>query len=86
MIAMPNRIARLLAFLVTRTIGTAHADTLSYNAIFGQSNAVNFGSFSSSPDVEGRTVAGSELTGGATFAINPAGAVVSSFSAFRLKK
>jgi hypothetical protein len=81
MIAIPNRIVGPLAFLVMLTSGTAHVGTLSNSAIFGQFNAVIFGNFSSSSDVEGHTVVGGDLTGGPTFDINPAGAAASSFSA-----
>jgi choice-of-anchor A domain-containing protein len=74
------RIPALAASLVAMTIGTAHAGTMSASNIFSQFNAVIFGGFSSSADVEGRTVVGGNLTGGASFAVNPAGAAASSFS------
>ncbi|MDR3533650.1 MAG: choice-of-anchor A family protein [Rhodopila sp.] len=74
------RIAGLIAPLAALTVGPAHADTLSASDIFSQFNAVIFGNFASSSDVEGRTVVGGNLTGGATFDLNPAAAAASSFS------
>ena len=61
--------------------GTARAGTLSETGIFSQFNAVIFGNFSTTSDVEGRTAVGGNLTGGATFDLNPAGAASSAFSA-----
>ena len=61
--------------------GTARAGTLSATGIFSQFNAVIFGNFSTTSDVEGRTAVGGNLTGGATFDLNPAGAASSAFSA-----
>jgi choice-of-anchor A domain-containing protein len=75
------RIATLLALLLAMTAASAHAGTLSDSDIFSQFNAVIFGNFTSQADVEGRTVVGGNLTGGATFELNPAGAAASSFSA-----
>jgi choice-of-anchor A domain-containing protein len=75
------RIVGLIAPLVVASIGTAQAVALSTSGIFGQFNAVVFGNFSSTSDVEGRTVVGGNLTGGATFNLNPAGVAASSFSA-----
>jgi choice-of-anchor A domain-containing protein len=75
------RVAGLLAPLVILTVGTAHAGALSASDIFSQFNVVVFGTFSSTSDVEGRTVVGGNLTGGATFDLNPAGAAASSYSA-----
>ena len=49
----------------------ARAQTLTAAQILQQFNAVIFGSFASSSDVEGRTVVGGALTGGATFYNNP---------------
>lgn len=57
----------------------AHAGPLSVTDIFGQFNAVVFGNFRSSADVEGRTVVGGNLTGGATFDLKPS-ATASSFA------
>ena len=59
----------------------ANAGTLSASDIFGQFDAVIFGDFRSTSDVEGRTVVGGNLTGGATFANNPSGVAASSFAA-----
>lgn len=52
-------------------IAPARAQTLTATQILQQFNAVIFGSFASSSDVEGRTVVGGALTGGATFYNNP---------------
>ena len=73
---------RLLSFAglllpLVLSIGTARAGTLSASNIFSQFNAVVFGSFATTADVEGRTVVGGNLTGGATFDLNPAGATAS---------
>jgi choice-of-anchor A domain-containing protein len=51
--------------------GHAHAQTLTASQILQEFNAVIFGNFSSSSDVEGRTVIGGNLTNGATFNLNP---------------
>lgn len=59
----------------------ARADVVSVNDIFSQFNAIIFGNFSSNSDVEGRTVVGGNLTGGATFNLNPSGVSPSSYSA-----
>jgi choice-of-anchor A domain-containing protein len=75
------RLALICAALLVLTVSTAQAGTLSNSDIFGQFNAVVFGNFTSNADVEGRTVVGGNLTGGATFELNPAGAAASSFSA-----
>nr|WP_294521107.1 collagen-binding domain-containing protein [uncultured Rhodopila sp.] len=58
----------------------SHAGTLSASNIFSQFNAVIFGNFSSTADVEGLTVVGGNLVAGASFDINPANASASSFS------
>lgn len=47
---------------------SAHANAI---GLLTQFNAIVFGSFTSSADVEGRTVVGGDMTGGATFALNP---------------
>lgn len=75
------RIAALLAALASVSVTSARAGSLSAGDIFGQFNAVVFGNFSSTSDVEGRTVAGGNVTGGATFYLNPAAAAASSYSA-----
>lgn len=88
MIRIPPRIPAFVLSMIVMTVlmvtavaGTAHATVLSASDIFGQFNAVVFGNFTSTSDVQGRTVVGGNLTGGATFDINPAGAAASSFSA-----
>ena len=73
-------LAGLLALLATSAGGSAHAGTLSVNDIFSQFNAVVFGNFSTTSDVEGRTVVGGNLVGGATFDLNPAAEAASAFS------
>jgi choice-of-anchor A domain-containing protein len=75
------RIAASIAPLAALTMGTAQAGALTNTQIFSQFNAVISGNFTSSADVEGRTVVGGNLTGGATFELNPAGTAMSSFSA-----
>jgi choice-of-anchor A domain-containing protein len=75
------RLAAVCAALLAVTVSTAQAGILSNSDIFDQFNAVIFGNFNSQADVEGRTVVGGNLTGGATFELNPAGAAASSFSA-----
>jgi choice-of-anchor A domain-containing protein len=74
------RIAALLAPLGAMAATPAHAGTVSVSDIFNQFNAVVFGNFSSKADVEGRTVVGGNLIGGASFDINPASIAASSFS------
>lgn len=49
-----------------------------------QFNAVIFGNFSSSADVEGRTLIGGNLDSGATFALNASAEAVSAFSALNV--
>lgn len=51
--------------------GLAHATTLTDQQILSQFNAVVFGNFSSTSDVEGAAVIGGDMTGGATFNNNP---------------
>ncbi len=70
-------IAPLLGLAATPT----RAGILSDSDIFSQFNVVVFGDFSSSADVEGRTVVGGNLTRGATFELKPGSAASSSFSA-----
>jgi hypothetical protein len=74
-------LATALLALGVATSGGAQAGTLSVSDIFGQFNAVVLGNFATTADVEGRTVVGGNLTGGATFALNPVGVAASSFSA-----
>ena len=54
---------------------------LSADQILQQFNAVIFENFSTSADVEGRTVIGGNMTGGATFALNPTAEAASTFAA-----
>lgn len=49
----------------------ADAQTLTASQILQEFNAVIFGNFASSSDVEGRTVIGGNLTSGATFNLDP---------------
>jgi choice-of-anchor A domain-containing protein len=58
----------------------AGAATLSASNILSQFNAVVFGNFSSTSDVEGLTVVGGNVTGGASFDINPASAAASAYA------
>jgi choice-of-anchor A domain-containing protein len=74
------RLAGLLAALVALTAGRAGATTLTDSQIFGQFNAVIFDNFSANSEVEGRTVVGGNLTGGANFEIHT-GLDASSFGA-----
>jgi choice-of-anchor A domain-containing protein len=59
----------------------ADAQPLSAEQILQQFNAVIVDDFSSTADVEGRTVIGGNMTGGATFALNPTAEAASSFAA-----
>jgi choice-of-anchor A domain-containing protein len=61
--------------------GTASAQTLTPTEILQQFNAVIFGAFSNTADVEGRTVVGGNLTGSQTFYINPGSEAASTFAA-----
>src|SRR5271156_4004937 len=55
-------IAGTMTLLASLATGTAHAGPLSNGAIFSDFNAVLFGSFTTSWEVEGRTVVGGNLT------------------------
>jgi choice-of-anchor A domain-containing protein len=70
----------LLFALVALSTGRAGATTLTDSQIFGQFNAVIFGNFSASSEVEGRTVVGGNLTGGSNFEIHT-GLAASSYGA-----
>ena len=61
--------------------GSARAQSLTPTQILQQFNAVVFGNFSNTSDVEGRTVVGGALTGGATFYTNPGSEAASTFAA-----
>jgi choice-of-anchor A domain-containing protein len=74
------RFTGLLAVLLALATGRADATTLTDSQIFGQFNAVIFGDFSASSEVEGRTVVGGNLTGGTNFQIHT-GEQASSFGA-----
>ena len=72
----------LLCLVSALAWGTpAGAQSLSADQILRQFNAVIFQNFSSSADVEGRTVIGGNLTEGATFALNPTAEAASTFAA-----
>lgn len=58
----------------------AQAAPMSVSDIFGQFNAVIFGTFTSTSDVEGRTVVGGTMTGGASFNIAPGSSASSSYA------
>jgi choice-of-anchor A domain-containing protein len=62
------------------TPGIANATPLSNSQIFNQFNAVIFNNFSTTSDVEGRTVVGGNLTGGASFNTKPGAAGASAYS------
>ncbi len=70
----------LTAALLAAPLMPVQATTLSVSDIFSQFNAVTFGNFTSSADVEGRTVVGGNLTGGATFDLAPGSAAASAFA------
>jgi choice-of-anchor A domain-containing protein len=61
--------------------GSASAAPLTAADILSQFNAVVFGNFTSTSDVEGRLVVGGSMTGGGTFNIKPGSAAASSFAA-----
>lgn len=63
-------LAGLLATSVALTAVQADATTLTVSQIFSQFNAVIFGNFGASSEVEGRTVVGRKLTGGTNFEIH----------------
>jgi choice-of-anchor A domain-containing protein len=74
------RIAGLLAAWFAVTPGRAAATTLTDSQIFSQFNAVIFGNFNASSEVEGRTVVGGNVTSGSNFTIK-SGLNPSSFGA-----
>ncbi len=67
--------------MTAMAVGAAQATTLTTANIFSQFDAVIFGNFSTSSEIEGRTVVGGNLIGGTTFNMNPASAAASSFAA-----
>jgi len=76
-----TRWAPLLALPITLGCAAqAGATTLSASNILSQFNAVVFGNFTTTSDVEGLTVVGGNLTGGASFDINPASVSASAFA------
>jgi choice-of-anchor A domain-containing protein len=64
--------------------GSARAQSLTAGQILQQFNAVIFGNFSSSADVEGRAVIDGNLTGAGTFYINPGAEAASTFAALSI--
>lgn len=62
-------------------VGSARADVLTASQILQQFDAVVFGNFSSSADVEGRTVIGGNISGNGSFYVNPGSEAASSFTA-----
>ncbi len=77
---VPLRLAAILVPIGAFATTPARADVLSVGNILSQFNAVVFDDFSSRSDVEGRTVVGGDLIGGATFYMNPGDVAASSFS------
>lgn len=75
-----SHLAGLVALLAAGAATPATATTLTDANIFSQFNAVVFGNFTSTADVEGRTVIGGNMTGGSTFFMNPRSTTASSFS------
>ncbi|HVC60484.1 MAG TPA: collagen-binding domain-containing protein [Acetobacteraceae bacterium] len=79
---MKFRLLSLWCFGAVLAWGTpAGAQSLSDSQILQQFNAVILGNFSTSADVDGRTLIGGNMTGGATFAVNPAAEAASTFAA-----
>lgn len=78
----PRRPITLLiaAFGLILSVGTAGATPLSSAQILSQFNAVVFGNFSNSSDVQGRAVVGGNVSAGAGFNQAPGSAAASSFS------
>ena len=62
-------------------MGPPGAQALTADQILQQFNAVIFGNFTTDADVEGRTVIGGNMTGGATSALNAVSEAASAFSA-----
>ena len=73
-------VALALGGLVPGSPAPAGAATLSASGILSQFNAVVFGNFSTTSDVEGLTVVGGNVTGGASFDTNPASVRSSAFA------
>ena len=63
--------AALVIAAGTLAAGPVRAQSLTAGQILQEFNAVIFGNFASSSDVEGRTVIGGNLTNGATFNLDP---------------
>ncbi|NKE44922.1 choice-of-anchor A family protein [Roseomonas frigidaquae] len=79
---MRSRIFATLALLGASVVAMpALAGPLTATDILRQFNLVTIGDFSSNSDVEGRSVIGGNLTGGATFFNNPGAAAPSDFRA-----
>jgi hypothetical protein len=64
---------RLAALILVGALAApaAHAQTLTASQILSEFNAVIFGNFASSADVEGRVMVGGSVGTGATFYIHP---------------
>lgn len=62
-------------------VGSARAQALTASQILQQFNAVVFGNFSSSADVEGRAVIGGDIIGSGSFYLNPGAEAASDFAA-----
>jgi choice-of-anchor A domain-containing protein len=79
---MMRFLGRLLVVgTVLAGVAQASAGTLTATDILKQFNVVTTGNLSTNSDIEGRTVVGGNLTGGATFYNNPGGAAASNFRA-----
>src|SRR5487761_1985898 len=70
----------MVASLALSGLTPARATPLTASAILDQFNAVVFTTYTSTSDVEGRTVVGGNMTGGGSFDINPAGVQPSAFA------
>ncbi len=69
-----------LAAALALSPAAVHAAPISTSDIFNQFNAVIFGTFTSTSDVEGRTIIGGNMIGGASFNIAPGSAASSSYA------
>lgn len=74
----------LLGALMLVVSGTSQAAPLTASQILGNFNAVVFGDFTTTSDVEGRAVIGGDMTGGATFYNQPRGGAVAGFGALNV--
>lgn len=78
---LPSRLLTTLTLLGSLTAAQAGAAPLEALDILRQFNVITSGDFATNSDVEGRTVIGGNLTGGATFYNNPGAAQASAFRA-----